>query len=141
MVTFCSTFVCERWASSEIQMMLARSDKRLMSSLNFCIVVRNTPPLFRPLSFLPNSSRVSTFTTVSSPMNCLAFTNCADNWSSKSVRSVIRTMVGLAKCRLRISIRVRNSIVRLLPQPVAPKYVPPFPSPCRLICECSNMFS
>lgn len=33
--------------------------------------------------------------------------------------------MGLASWRERISWRVRKSIVRLLPQPVVPKYVPP----------------
>ena len=134
-------FVCVRCASSDMQMMFARSDRRLMSSLNFWIVVRNTPPLLRPLSFWPSSSRVSTLTTVSSPINCFALTNWPDNWSSKSVLSVINTIVGLARCLLFINNLVRNSIVRLLPQPVAPKYVPPLPSPWRFMCECSRMFS
>ena len=35
-------------ASSLMQMIFRRSLKRLMSSENFCIVVRKTPPLVRP---------------------------------------------------------------------------------------------
>jgi hypothetical protein len=44
-----------------------------------------------------------------------------ESWSSRSVRSVISTMVGLSNSRLFISSRVRKSMVKLLPQPVAPK--------------------
>ena len=124
-----------------MQMILARSDSKLMSSENLWIVVRNTPPLFLPLSSSPSSLRVSTLIIVSSPTNSLAFTNCAANWSSRSVRSVINTIVGEAKWRLRINILVKNNIVILFPHPVAPKYVPPFPSPLILMCECPKMFS
>ena len=119
--TCIARLVCERWASSEIQIIFALFDKRRVSSVNLWMVVRNTPPLVRPVRYSRSLSLLSTSITHSSPIKFLAVPNNLESWSSKSVRSVIRTIVGLANSRLRISILLRNSMVMLFPHPVAPK--------------------
>ena len=120
-------------------MIFARFDSSCVFSVNLCIVVRNTPPLVRPSKYSRNFARLSTSTTHSSPINFLAVPNCSESWVSRSVRSVISMIVGLANSRLRINILVRKSIVKLFPQPVAPKYVPPLPSPSAFNFECWRM--
>ena len=50
-------------------------------------------------------------------------------------------MVGLLNFLERISCRARNNMVYDLPHPVAPKYVPPFPSPSGFKRECFRMLS
>ena len=127
--TFSSRPVCVRWASSLIQMMLALFESRFISFENFCIVVKNTPPLVLPCSLAFKSSRLSTCSMTLSPTNCFALSNKRESWSSRSVRSVMRMMVGLHNALLFISKRHKNNIVNDLPHPVAPKYVPPLPSP------------
>ena len=116
-------------ASSEMQTIFFRVLSSPNSSANFWIVVRYTPPLAVFASKLFNCSRLSISITELSPINFLEFRNCWDSWSSKSERSVISTTVG--ECRLGSCMisRVKNSIIKDLPQPVVPKYVPPFPSP------------
>ena len=102
---FSSMPYCPRWASSVITMMFCRSDSGPSQSSNFCMVVNMMPPELRFLS--------NVFSEVSSPsafllVHCTAHwrrkstvrENCPYSCSSRSLRSVITTMVGFICCTL-----------------------------------------
>ena len=122
-----------------MQIILLRSESKPIFSQNFCMDVIYTPPLGLSPRVLAISARDSILRTSLSCKNFFAVANSSAVCVSKSSRSTIITMVGLLNVSGSRSaiIRERNSIVYVLPQPVAPKYVPPLPSPagrrCRLI--------
>ena len=74
--------------------------------------------------------------TLFSCRNLFAVTNSSDVWVSKSSRSTIIIIVGFLNVSVSCNaiIRDKNNIVYVLPQPVAPKYVPPLPSPAGRRC-------
>ena len=104
---FWSKFIWLRCASSEIQITFVRLVSNSVSSVNLCMVVKNTPPLCLFCNNSLKCSLLSTLNTLLSPIKPLALVNCSASWSSRSVRSVINTIVGLEKSGLFINKRVR----------------------------------
>ena len=87
---FWSRFIWLLCASSDIQIILVPSLRISKSSVNLWIVVRNTPPLSRAFSFALRSALLSTLTTVLSPINFLAFTNCLPSSFERHVATFVQ---------------------------------------------------
>ena len=129
-----------RWASSLKQIIFERSDKRPVSSQNFWTVVIKTPPLCLTDNSFFKSSLLAIALIDWSPRKSVAAINCLPVWVSKSSRSTTMRMVGLRFVRL-ANCLARKSIVIVFPQPVAPKYVPPLPSPPSFVFKCARILS
>ena len=111
--------------------MLWRSEStgKLSSSapgMNFWMVAKTMPPDGRLPSKARKSWRVAACTGCSRSRSC-ASEKTPNNWPSRSLRSVMTTMVGFAIAASRITRAAKQVIVMLLPLPCVCQTTPPLP--------------
>ena len=113
-----------RWASSATTMMFLRWDSGSSPSSNFCMVVKNIP-----LASMPSSSSLRCFLLLACTgtwrKKSAHLLNCPNSWLSRSVRSVMTTIVGEDNARCRHL--AKNTIERDLPLPCVCQNTPPLP--------------
>ncbi|MCY1184361.1 hypothetical protein D9M73_250490 [compost metagenome] len=97
--------------------------------MNFWMVAKTMPPLGRLASLVRKSPRDSTWAGCSRSRSWDS-ENTPNNWPSRSLRSVITTMVGFSIAASCITRAAKQVMVMLLPEPwvcqtTPPLWVPP----------------